>query len=155
MAGRSCFVLQRCGAGTECSSGAKYASMHVYTYMCTCTGIYNMYMYSVTCIYTINTVLALSTCICSGHMHGLHTWWLCWVILSSTTLLYYHFLYIYAWLFTSFFRTRVTHVSRDCPPHNTFCSVVVLFRCYTHAYTSVYACCNYSGSVPHEQQKSR
>ena len=43
------------------------------------------------------------------------------------------------------------HVSRDCPPHNTFCSVVVLFRCYTHAYTSVYTC-NNSGSVPHEQQ---
>ena len=38
------------------------------------------------------------------------------------------------------FRTRVTHVSRDCPPHNTFCSVVVLFHCYTHAYISGYIC---------------
>ena len=50
------------------------------------------------------------------------------------------------------FCTRVTHMSRDCPPQNTFCSVVVLFRCYTHAYISVYAYCNNSGSVPYEQQ---
>ena len=44
------------------------------------------------------------------------------------------------------------HVSCDCPPHNTFCSVVVLFRCYTHVYISVYAYRNNSGSVPYEQQ---
>ena len=43
-------------------------------------------------------------------------------------------------------------MSRDCPPHNTFCFIVVLFRCYAHVYISVYAYCNNSGSVPYEQQ---
>ena len=86
-------------------------------------------------------------------MHGLHTWWLCWVIiLSGTTLLYYHFSYARSRLFTSFsiFASHTCHVI----VHLTipFCSVVVLFCCYTHAYISVYAYCNNSGSVPYKQQ---
>ena len=55
---------------------------------------------------------------CSGHIAYVSYGWV--VIISCNALLYYHFLY--AWLFTIYFRT---HTYNTIP----FCSVVASFRC--------------------------